>query len=428
MTRTEIFQTAGASAVVLFTTALVLGPVACGSGSSGAGQGGMTGGASGSGGVVAGTGGSSVGGVSGASGTGGSGVVAGSGGASGSGGSGGTVVLKDAASDAPDSLGGDAVDVSANSGALAGNGCAGGTCLNPNCTALNAPAAIGTFASIGFEVTPTYIPNNVIVPTFDDVPDRPYTAADGDKFTNFGAGDWTRQLLQFADANNLHFDFFINSNNFCDVANTPGCKAVLEGLLKTQNVANHSIHHTHMGGDQPYSPTVISDSSCGFGAGAMINCEQEVMGVESVVALLSNGGRPHLTRFRAPYGEPFQAGAPRLAEMSALVAKYAVHIGWHMDSDDSNHDADHLAGQYFANNVIKFIGNSPGGGSRGIILMHGVFPWSIDAAKILFDPNMGYIKTHGFKLGTVEDVVCWKYGKHSWEIVQQLSGQTRDPN
>jgi hypothetical protein len=33
------------------------------------------------------------------------------------------------------------------------------------------------------------------------------------------------------------------------------------------------------------------------------------------------------------------------------------------------------------------------------------------------------------RLGTVEDAICWKFGKHSWEIVQQLNpGQTRQPN
>jgi hypothetical protein len=36
---------------------------------------------------------------------------------------------------------------------------------------------------------------------------------------------------------------------------------------------------------------------------------------------------------------------------------------------------------------------------------------------------------HGFKLATVEDAICWKYGKHSWEIVQQLNaGSMRAPN
>ena len=55
--------------------------------------------------------------------------------------------------------------------------------------------------------------------------------------------------------------------------------------------------------------------------------------------------------------------------------------------------------------------------SYGIVLMHGTYPWSYDAAKILFDPKTGYTQAHGFRLGTVEDVICWKYGKHSWELI-----------
>ncbi|HXI56586.1 MAG TPA: polysaccharide deacetylase family protein [Polyangia bacterium] len=398
----------------------------CGKDSStGAGTGGMKGG-TGTGGAASGSGGASGGGGSGGVGNTGSGGSVGSGGTVPQGGSGGAV---DGGKDPVDAPAG--VDVGGTGGsavALPGNGCAGGTCLNPTCTALNAPAAIGTFASIGFEVTPVYIPRDVIIPTFDDVPDRPWTAADVEQFANFGAGDSTRKLLEFADANNLHFDFFINTSNFCDVSNTPGCKAVLQGLLKTQNVGNHSVHHSHMGGDQVFNPADYAASSCGFTAASRIVCEDELKGVETLVSALSGGARPHLTRFRTPYGEPFQAGMPRLAEMSALAAKYAVHIGWQMDSDDSNHDTEHLAGQVFANNIIKAIGAAPGGGSRGVILMHGVFPWSVEAAKLLFDPNTGYLKTHGFRMGTVEDAVCWKYGKHSWEIIQQLSGQKRDPN
>ena len=35
---------------------------------------------------------------------------------------------------------------------------------------------------------------------------------------------------------------------------------------------------------------------------------------------------------------------------------------------------------------------------------------------------------HGFRIGTVEDAVCWKYGKHSWELAKQTSGKNKSPN
>jgi peptidoglycan/xylan/chitin deacetylase (PgdA/CDA1 family) len=161
------------------------------------------------------------------------------------------------------------------------------------------------------------------------------------------------------------------------------------------------------------------------------SCTDEITGVEDVVNRRSNGGRPHLTRFRAPYGEPFQASGTGLAQVQAAVAKYAVEVGWQMDSGDSSCD-DALGkpcftGQQIANNVETLIGTTPGQ-RWGIVLLHGVFPWTNEAVPMLFDPKTGYLAMHGFKLATVEDVICWKYGKHSWEIVQQLSGQPRGPN
>jgi hypothetical protein len=294
--------------------------------------------------------------------------------------------------------------------------------------ALGAPAAIGTYAEIGFELRPTYIPNNMIIPTFDDAPDPVHAAADGVVFTNFGAGNWTRKMLDYFDASSLHVDFFINTNNFCNLDTNQDCLLTLGSILKNHNPANHSIHHSHMGGDTAFNAADYAASSCGFTAGSRIVCDDEMKGVETVVNTVSSGGRPHLTRFRAPYGEPFQAGTPRLAEMRALVAKYAVHIGWQMDSLDSNCDECKYTGAAIAGNVEKLMGNAPGAGQWGIVLMHGTYPWTYDAAKLLLDPTTGYVQTHGFKVATAEDVVCWKYGKHSWEIVQQLSGQKRDPN
>jgi hypothetical protein len=32
-----------------------------------------------------------------------------------------------------------------------------------------------------------------------------------------------------------------------------------------------------------------------------------------------------------------------------------------------------------------------------------------------------YLKQNGFVLGTVEDVVCWMFGKHTWQIIPSRS-------
>jgi peptidoglycan/xylan/chitin deacetylase (PgdA/CDA1 family) len=148
---------------------------------------------------------------------------------------------------------------------------------------------------------------------------------------------------------------------------------------------------------------------------------------------MSNGGRPHLTRFRPPYGEPYQVMGPGLADVEAVVAKYAVWVGWNILTSDADGDpgAATSTPQSVISKLTTAIGTGPGKGTGwGIILMHGVLPWTATAIPQMFDPNAaGSVQKLGFRLGTVEDAICWKYGKHSWEIVQQLnSGQTRGPN
>jgi peptidoglycan/xylan/chitin deacetylase (PgdA/CDA1 family) len=227
----------------------------------------------------------------------------------------------------------------------------------------------------------------------------------------------------FFKANNMHVDMFINTNNWCgDVTLDPECMADLTEILTSQNPANHTIHHVHMG---------IAGTSGDPGCADAASCDAELAGVESLVDMLSHGGRPHLTRFRAPYGEPFQAMGTGLAMAQAVVAKYAVQVGWNLDSGDSSCNSmtsPCFTGQQIADNVTQLIGDRPGNGQRwGILLMHGTYPWTHDALPILFG-SKGYLAKHGFKLGTVEDAICWKYGKHSWEIVQQVTGQTRAAN
>jgi peptidoglycan/xylan/chitin deacetylase (PgdA/CDA1 family) len=415
------------------TAALALAsPLGCGGGSKGkspgeeGGSGGEdTGGAKGDGGSSAtggrGTGGSKGDGTGGRADTGGAGGAGDTGGSVGTGGSTGTGGADTGGSSGTPSDAG-AKDSGTPDMAmgtpmgLSGNGCAGGTCLNPECKPLNGAAAGGKTPNIGFELQPSYIPNDVIVATFDDTPD----GIDSPPDPNFGAGDWTRKMVDYFDSVGLHMDFFINGNNFCDVAKTAECEETVKRILKNHNPANHTVHHIHMGGNSG-APT-SAEGSCN---GAQ--CDTEMMGVETLINTLSMGGRPHLTRFRAPYGEPFTGGSG--GAIATIVGKWAVHVGWQMDSTDSLCDNCKYTGAQIAKKVTDQIGTGPGKGkSYGIVLMHGTYPWSYEAAKLLFDPKTGYVQTHGFRLGTVEDVICWKYGKHSWELIAAANNSQRGPN
>jgi hypothetical protein len=200
-------------------------------------------------------------------------------------------------------------------------------------------------------------------------------------------------------------------------------------ILMLHNPGNHTVRHAHLAGNPGNGDPYCSNASC---------VDMELNGVESYISMLSNGARPHLTRFRAPFGEPYEAGTSTYVQPE--VAKYAVSVGWNLDSTDSLWDNGTMCtdmngtlapcptGQQIANAVINLI-KTPGTGSNyGILLMHGIFGWTNEAIKILFAPNTGYLAKNKFRVGTVEDAICWKYGMHSWEIVQTLTKQPRSPN
>jgi peptidoglycan/xylan/chitin deacetylase (PgdA/CDA1 family) len=232
-------------------------------------------------------------------------------------------------------------------------------------------------------------------------------------------GAWTTADLQWLDMNNIHADFFIVLNDWCgDIRQgDPTCEAAITEILTNHNPANHTVDHPHMG-----TPNSAAAGSKPNGCGDATSCEAELTGVESYIATKSNGARPHLTRFRAPYGEPFQAMSPTLSFVAPVVAKYAVHVGWNLDANDWSYNGTSCAvtpcptAQDIANNVLAQVGAGPGKGQWGILLMHATYPWTHDALPLLFGPS-GEITKRGFRLGTVEDAICWKFGKHSWDII-----------
>ena len=385
------------------------GSATAGSPAAGAPQGGATTGGSpgtgGSGGAVGGSGGMSMGGAA--------GTAAGGAAGSNSAGTGGM----------------------AGSGGVASSlGCIGGACLNPECKPYKTAVAAEANPDTGFDEMPSYIPNDVIIPTLDDAPDDVSDTSTPAK----GKGGWSTADLAWLDAHNLHWDLFINTDNACTFTGTSGpagCLDAVKDVLAKHYPGNHTVHHYHLG----TPPTAAAPDGCGTAACVTT----EIKGVETVISALSNAARPHLTRFRAPFGEPYQegSGAAGFNFVPAAASPFAVAVGWNLDSDDSNWDdgtnctdangkvtTKCPTGASVAATVEKLI-KTPGTGSNyGILLMHGIFPWTHDAIPLLFDPATGYMAKNKFRIGTVEDAICWKYGKHSWEIVAAKTGQARNPN
>jgi peptidoglycan/xylan/chitin deacetylase (PgdA/CDA1 family) len=208
---------------------------------------------------------------------------------------------------------------------------------------------------------------------------------------------WTPMDLQWLKSNSLIVDFFINTMNWGGPDS-----AIQQMFTDGHHLGNHTIHHWHLApGGGVDGIMHCMDSTC---------VDSEISGNETAINTIIGGSKPHLTRFRAPFGEPFQSGsASDLALVQPIVAQYAVEINWNFDSGDTAGITD---GTALFNNVTMQI-KTPGQGSWGIMLAHGVNQQTHDMLPMLIP----YLQQNGFVLGDVEDVVCWMYGKHSWDII-----------
>lgn len=342
----------------------------------------------------------------------------------------------------------------------------------------------GSFPGIGFDSTydqgstqnqPVYIPNDVIIPTLDDAPDGEDDNTGPAGNDGYTPGEWTMSDLAFLDSIGEHWDFFMNNNNWVTVTANPadgtcdpdGYNAYVD-ILKNHFPANHTADHVQMGFNFQAAPTCFQwtptqAQCCDCDLCPTTDCSAEIASVETLVAAISNNGRSHLTRFRYPYGYPLQSQGTGLAEVQPKVAKFAVEVGWNFLTDDANNSPcgcqetsgttctcidessggvcstdttgspgpyDNVTADY--TNFVNAIGTGPGKGtSWGVALMHATVPWTAGTIRKLFGPG-GYMLTTTYRIGTVEDAICWKYGMHSWDIVNKVNGYTgadaRGPN
>jgi peptidoglycan/xylan/chitin deacetylase (PgdA/CDA1 family) len=248
---------------------------------------------------------------------------------------------------------------------------------NPECRPLGVPVDPGPYPQTDYSSQPWYIPNDVIVFTLDDGPQDTWTAEDLDVLKTL----------------HLHVDFFVNTRVWSDTAQVD---ALLKRMLdEGHHIGNHTADHTDL--------VELGD------AGAI---ESEITDVEQTVRSISGGAIPHLTRFRAPEGDPyeFDSGAD-MALVYPIVAKYAVHVAYNINSNDEEGAGD---GPSLLGGVVAQI-KTPGDptGSWGVMLLHSSTQPTHDMLPLL----IAYLRGAGFRLGTVEDVICWRFGKHSWELI-----------
>jgi uncharacterized protein (TIGR03382 family) len=241
-----------------------------------------------------------------------------------------------------------------------------------------APHGGGEHPAIDFAEQPGYLPDNVLVLTFDDGPDWNNTA----------------KVLDVLAERQVKATFFINTKNWANVDDEPPMQDLVRRMVEEgHELANHSVGHLHL-------PTLDADA-----------LEAEIAGVEQTVATIFGASAPRLTLFRAPFGEPYQTGEGYDA-VAPIVAEHAVHIGWAIDTYDYNcttGDAACVVGNFTA--ALE-------AGAYGVVLMHSVQPHTADALPEILD----YIEEHGYELWTTEQVVCAAFGTSSAHLVDGTDG------
>lgn len=245
-----------------------------------------------------------------------------------------------------------------------------------------ANAAAQSYPEIDFATRPNYVSNNTLSLTFDDGPDWNNTARVLDVLRNKG----------------VKATFYINSENWSNLWTEGPMRDLVKRIVNEGHVlANHTQAHNHL-------PQLSS-----------ADIERQILNVENVVKDIFGGGGPRLTLLRAPHGEPFQGNNPAAPSgdyrrVAPIVAKYAVHAGWAVDTLDYNCPPGD--GNCVYNNFVNLV-KSPGQGAYGSVLMHSVHAQTANALPGIID----YSRARGFRFVTDEDLVRAKYGKGSAELV-----------
>jgi peptidoglycan/xylan/chitin deacetylase (PgdA/CDA1 family) len=260
-------------------------------------------------------------------------------------------------------------------------------CAADNPVANEELAVLADHAEIDFSTRPSYLPENVVVLTFDDGPDWNNTA----------------RTLDVLRDKNVKSTFFINTENWSNVnTDAPMQELVRRMVREGHELASHSVHHLSL-------PTLSAS-----------RIEEELVGVEQTVNRVVGPGAPRMTLFRAPFGEPYQGNDPNFPSpgyqlVAPIVARHAVHIGWAIDSFD--YRCTMGDGACVFENVRSAI-QTPGIGAHGVILFHSVHSQTVAALPDIID----YLRANRFEIWSTEDVVRARFGRSSAEIVDGGGG------
>lgn len=214
--------------------------------------------------------------------------------------------------------------------------------------------------------------DNVVALTFDDGP-SPAT---------------TNRILDVLAAENIRATFFINTRSTVDVRSSSEARKTLLRIAAAGHVlGNHTAQHFD-----------LSKGST--------DVDAQLRFVEEDLKLVVPCA-PRLTLVRAPYGQPYiSATDEACADVSAIVARHGVHVGWSIDPEDWT-----CAGTWC---VVDRVLEQFDAGNRGAILLHDTAERTADALPTLIDE----LRKRGVTFVTAEKLVRDKYGNSSAELLE----------
>lgn len=265
---------------------------------------------------------------------------------------------------------------------------------------------------IGFVNNPGGNDPKAVALTFDDGPDGAAPVASG----KFSPSNMAHMLDQL-DALQLKATFFLCGDLSSNSKTDPVAQADVQRMVRAgHHFGSHTLSHKYL-----VAPTA---RNAAFNHPAMAPAEVTAQFVQNEAAfadpkLLGPTAVP-FTMYRAPYGYPFQDGivyppdAKSIVEDVSGVAPYtppnAVHVGWGIDTRDWECAQTNGGTACVMKHLNAFLDR----GASGPILMHSIYKLSADVLPMVVDS----IKSHGYHIVMVEDMIKAKYGGTSADIAR----------
>lgn len=222
--------------------------------------------------------------------------------------------------------------------------------------------------------------------TFDDGPDEV---------------GYTNQILDVLRAKGVLATFFINTDNAVDVNASSFARNTVERIVADgHELGSHTVHHYDL-------------------AKTSTDVRAELFDLRTTLREIAPFSLRHRLA-RAPFGSPYFGPQDRLDEVSPLMARDGVHVGWNIDSYDWKCQSGSSAPQTcIYNNVMDEVDR----GKSGIVLLHSIHPATAGVLGKLIDGLRG----RGKRFVGVEQLVVAKYGKGSRHLVRCQSNVDCSP-